>query len=277
MKIWHRLGFSRQDDVEGSLTAIGVRYEKTEGFQGSYLIDFDISESDPKWPLVAELLRRTDPINFVWTEFTQQEILDAAWLKVVAAHPVGYAYPRYLGWKETTFENGCPQCGVGVRQKAPFRIRAEPRLGKKAFASLHSDWPLFCTPEVLALFQAQGIQGYETCPVLLQRTGEPSQRMQQLLIPAVAEPALVEELVEREKFRRELCQVCKQIRYTPYTRGMMPLRRASLVTGVDFQVTSEWFGSGYDAHRDILVSNRIARLCVEQAWKGLVLWPVELV
>jgi rRNA maturation protein Nop10 len=278
VEIWHRVGYSHQDNVEEMLAAIGVTYGKTPGLHGAYLITFEISESDPKWPQVAELIRQKGGFNFVWTEFTEREVLDAQWLKLGAAYQVGYAQPHgALEWKEVTFDNGCPQCGVGVRQKAPFRIEAEPRLGKNVFASLYSDWPLFCTSEVLAVLEAEGIQGYETWPVLLHKTGEPSQRVQQLMIPTVAEPALVEEFAEAERFQKEICQVCGQVRYTPYTRGMMPLRRASLATGVDFQLTCEWFGSGHAAHRDILVSNDVATLVVERGWQGLVLWPVQLV
>jgi hypothetical protein len=57
----------------------------------------------------------------------------------------------------------------------------------------------------------------------------------------------------------------------------MPMRRAGLLSGVDLQLTYEWFGSGKASRRETLVSHRFARLVVEHKWKGIELWPVELV
>jgi hypothetical protein len=57
----------------------------------------------------------------------------------------------------------------------------------------------------------------------------------------------------------------------------MRLDGSALHDDVDLQLTHEWFGSNTKTgHREILVSNRIARLILEHDWTGAVLWPVEL-
>jgi hypothetical protein len=60
-------------------------------------------------------------------------------------------------------------------------------------------------------------------------------------------------------------------------RGVMYLKRDALLPGVDLMQTYEWFGSGHSAYREIIVSNRFARLILEQGWKGVRMKVVEAV
>ena len=47
---------------------------------------------------------------------------------------------------------------------------------------------------------------------------------------------------------------------------------------MDVAVTDEWFGSGARlGYREILISNRFARLILERGWRGVALKPVTLV
>lgn len=50
----------------------------------------------------------------------------------------------------------------------------------------------------------------------------------------------------------------------------MYVRREAIPEGVDFVRTHEWFGArSKAAYREILVSNRVARLVLEKGWKGV--------
>jgi hypothetical protein len=280
VEIWHRIGYSHKDNAEEALQAIAVAYRKTDGsVLTGYILTLEITESDPKWPQVAELVHAKPGSDFVWTEFTSEEVLAAEWLMVAVARRIGEAEPQKDGgWERITLNEGCPECGVGATQKAPYRIRAEPRLGKRAFASLYNGWPLLCIPQVLGELKKAEIRGYEPWPVLLHRAGAPSQRIQQAFVTATASPpTLAERAAETEYFSSEVCPVCRQVRYTRYNRGMMPVRRSALRLDIDLQLTHEWFGSGRAAHQEILVSARVVRLIAERSWAGIVLWPVRLV
>lgn len=275
MQIWHRVGYSHRDNVDSALDAIGVRYKKTPGLHGAYLITFEITEADPKWPRVSELLHQKPGFNFVWTEYTVEETLSAEWLAVAAIRHMRFANEA-RGWRYVSLEKGCPACGVGVRQKAPFRVMSEPRL-KTTFATTINCWPLLAVPQMVRALLDAGIRGFESWPVLLLKTGQPCIGFQELHITTVAGPALVEEEAETERFRREACAACGQVRYTSYNRGMMPLRRSQLATDVDLQLTYEWFGTLHAAHRQILVSQRVARIVMDSSATGIVLWPIRLV
>ena len=77
--------------------------------------------------------------------------------------------------------------------------------------------------------------------------------------------------------KRETCSSCNVTKYAPHMRGVMYLKRDALMPGVDIMQTYEWFGSGHAAYREVLVSNRLARLVLDRGWKGVALKVVELV
>jgi hypothetical protein len=53
------------------------------------------------------------------------------------------------------------------------------------------------------------------------------------------------------------------------------VREAALKTDVDFQVTNEWFGNGSSARHEILVSQRVAAVILENRWHGMELVPTQ--
>ena len=276
MKIWHRTNLN--PDAESLLQAEKVKYQRVYSTVVPERVNsllLDVAESDPAWPRISHLVKEKE--TFVWTEFTSQEILNAEWLIIQAAHSIGYPAPNNSSWSDLYIKARCVTCGVGWQQIAPFRVIKEPRIGRNAFASFWGAFELFCTPEVLAAFEAEGIRGYEVWPLLLHKTGESSQLLKQLMVPNIAQPAVEEEVAETERFCETICPTCDQIWFSHYLRGMMPLRREALVPEVDFQLTHEWFGNGRTARREIPVSQKVARLVFDKKWRGLALSPVNLV
>ena len=141
-------------------------------------------------------------------------------------------------------------------------------MGKKDFMSLYWTYALFCTPRVLSELQSHEIRGYQVWDAIIHRSNTPSQKVSQLFIPTVASPGLV-------RVEDLTCSSCNVTKYYPHTRGVMYLKRDVLVSDVDIMQTYEWFGSGHAAYREILVSNRFARLVIDKGWKGVVLKVVE--
>ena len=287
MKIWHRVGLELED--ESLLQKWNIKYELEYGIddphQPIYIRPIEIEETHPAWPDIANVIKgRSKGTHFVWTEFTEEEILAAQWLMVLPARSIGH--PAESHWSEAYYDlsNQCPTCRTGWRQKAPFTIKREPRLGKYCFAGFWGGYELFCTLEVLSAFEEEGIRGYEIWPVLRgKRKREPVANLRQLIVPHVAQPALVLEEVDGGRFADEpyvpeQCPACGAVLYPPILRGMMPLRGEALRWDVDFQLTYEWFGSiGTVPRREILVSHRVAELYIRRKWQGLHLLPVRLV
>jgi hypothetical protein len=58
MKIVHRVGFSRLDNVTPELGQIGIEYKTVELPGGAAVIYFDVAESHPHWKTIRELIRQ---------------------------------------------------------------------------------------------------------------------------------------------------------------------------------------------------------------------------
>ncbi len=274
MEIWHSLTFGNKDQVDAEIAALGVKYKKGLLPGGGYLLHIDVRESDPEWPRLAEMIRRTGALDMFDTVFTPEEILNAEWSRLMPSFKQGYPQPEStMRWRDIAYQNRCPQCGTGYRQITPFHLAKEPRMGKKDFVSLFWTLSLFCTSRVLDSLDASQIRGYEVWDAILHRSKQPSTVVWQLLFPHVAAPALA----EQDRLQPEPCPYCGITKYGYHKKGYMHLERTALVAGTDFQLTHEWFGSGQRAFRETLISRRIAQLIFDKGWRGVSLKPVMLI
>ena len=277
MKIWHRVTFHRLDKVDEILNALAIDYEKSPLPGGSYILTFDIDEDDLLWPEIKRLMLekgKSDYSGFVYTTFEKDEILSGEWVRLCPGFERYYPQPkRNMNYVKDTFRKKCSSCGLEFVQKAPFRIKKEAKLGKYDFVSLHWTYAIFATQQVVDKVKAAGLKGIEVWPVMLHRENRPSDVISQLLFSHVSEPSLD----DREKLDPEPCSECGVTKYAFHKRGYMHLKRAALRNDVDAQHTYEWFGSGTKwGFQEILISNRFARMIIEEGWKGVVLKPVKL-
>lgn len=276
MKIWHRgkLAFEH----EGFLQKHGIRIKpifRASNPDKPSLYEFIIDEDDPAWSGVK--LRLDGANTYIHTQFTQDEIAQAEWSIVGAAHSIDNVRVGRFAWDEKYIADLCKNCGAGWRQIAPFRVNKEPKLGKNVFADFGSAFELFCTPVALEEFKKRGLRGFETQPLILNKDDRPAESLKQLVVTEVAEPAVADELVEHERYSQTDCLVCGRTWHAHYTRGALPLRRSALNPKCDFQLTSEWFGNGRTARREILVSCRVVKLALENQWQGIQFIPVNVV
>lgn len=274
MEIWHRITFHSSDNVDHFIKACQVKFKTATGFGGkSYHIHVDVSESHPAWPQISALAREKEAFDIDETVFSTSELLAVEWVRLKFDFVCGYPQPENdMSWMDITYDNGCPRCGTGYRQKAPFHLAREPRMGKRDFTHLFWTYALFCTPRVFEGLKAQGIRGYEVWPAIIHRWKQPSKTVSQLVVPGVAGPGLADDALPTES-----CGRCDVTRYGFHRRGYMHLKREALLPDVDFQQTYEWFGSGGESFRELLISNRVASLIIHEGWRGVRLKPIELV
>ncbi|MFZ5910236.1 MAG: hypothetical protein ACOYYU_09500 [Chloroflexota bacterium] len=276
MEIWHRIAINSGKDAifYNTITSIGIRYKSQELPGGkSKLIFFDIAESDPYWTEISKLIATYGASDIADTFFEDKEVRNAEWLRLVPTFEQGYPQPK-LHWplKQLSFEIICSSCALR-QQISNMRIIKEPNLGKKSFMSLIWCGEIFCTSEVFESLGAIGAKGYEAWDVLLHKSEQPSSKVKQLYVPNIAHPGLI----VGEELQSVKCPTCGTVKYYPHMKGAMQINRNALLSGLDFMLTSEWFGSGYIAFREILISNRIAQLILDKAWQGSRLKVVEVV
>ena len=227
---------------------------------------FDVAESDAAWPAVRDWAKRRKPSDSVTTSFSKPEITAAGWLEVASDWHHGYPQPEDdFGYLEVTFDltDYCAECGTGARQSAPFRMRGEPRWGRRAILQLNWEFgDYFVLPEVwLAVFKPHGVLHR---PVTNRKGVELKTVVQLVVDEQIA--------VVTDGLTGQPCPTCGVTKYLPVTRGPAP----ALVTRPTGHMarTREWFGSGHGAYRAVLISRSLREALEANGVRGASVIPV---
>lgn len=99
----------------------------------------ELVENEKNKP-VLEILEKWKVQKFVGTTYDNKDIAKASLLVYVGVWENGYPMPdNDSGHLKLTYDTSdyCEQCGIGKRQKAPFRIRIQPKWGTKSMFELY--------------------------------------------------------------------------------------------------------------------------------------------
>lgn len=182
-------------------------------------------------------------------EFSKKEILAANNYLLGVKWPNGYPMPdNDFGYLNLTYnlDNYCDICGIGLVQKAPFRIRSEPKWENKKLFTLEwvYDEVFVKTDYYQEIFQPKG---YGYWPVLKYKTESIIKDTVQLKIP------FAKSNLKLDNFERETCPMCNRIRYEllgdkGFATGFMHNEDS------DISKSLEYFGSGASSHHRIYVN-----------------------
>jgi hypothetical protein len=259
MRIIHRISFNRDRDVGVRFDDLGVKLKV-----GDILAVFEAAEADPQWPAIQIILDEFKCLDLVRTEFSEDELETSDLLKMNPGWMSGYPMPDMeFGYRQMTYDltDHCHDCGIGFVQKAPFRMRGEPKWGK--YHVLMLNWvfdEFFVRPEVWEqVFRKYGVP---CMPVLKHRTGQPLETVVQLKIDIFATAPL-----KLGDAPYETCPTCHRTKFLPHRRGFFPAFTARQTA--DMFKTREYFGSGASAHHEIIVSSRLFREITDNKLKGV--------
>jgi hypothetical protein len=274
MEIIHRIGFhSGEKDLLANMEKLGIQYQfQPLQIPNLGMIIFDISESQPEWAKVSDIVKKYRLSDIYDTYFREQEILDATYLRLLPNYFLGYPQPSGTWIKHpNAYDLICVECNT-FQQTSSFQIAKEPKLRERQLMSLFWTKAIFGIPEVMIELKEHEIQGYEDWDVILYKRGRISQNIRQIYMPIIIEPGSLAD----DYPKRRICPTCGTSIYVPHTRGIMKLKRDSINTEFDFIQTNEWFGMEKFVEREIIVSNRMARIVLENGWKGVRFKVVEL-
>jgi hypothetical protein len=262
MQIIHRISIYSTPEIRRELATMGI----VVGASG--LVSFEIDETYESWPALQSWIARRDAFDLISTKFSKKEIAEARWLALEPDWQHGYPQPGedHFGYRDATYDvaDFCEKCGIGLKQKAPFQMKSEPRWGRRGILQLH--WihdEFFVTPEVWStVFRPHGIG----CRPVLNTKGAELKTVVQLVVQE-------EEVgVKTEELEAEHCPLCGRLKFLHITRGPFP----PLVTEPSSHMakTREYFGSGGAADRKILVSQDVARALETAKIRGASMRPV---
>jgi len=266
MQIVHRISVNSTPDIQRELAAMRVFVGKGDPTV-SRLVTFEVDESHEAWPAVQEWIIRRKALDVVSTKFSASEISEARWLELQADWHHGYPQPNELdfGYRAATYDltNYCEQCGIGLKQKAPFQMKNEPKWGRNSILQLN--WVFdeyFVRPEIwTTVFKPYGIN----CrPVINTKDVE---------LKSVVQLVVEEEVgVVTDGLAAERCPSCRRVKYLPVIRGMFPALTDEPSSAM--VRTKEYFGSGALAQKGVLVSASIASALAAEKVRGASLRPV---
>jgi hypothetical protein len=241
MKIVHHV-FLRVESEDQRVAFMEAGVSLKGAFAG-----FDVAEDDPRWKSISSLVKKYEASDSAMQRYTAAEERAAQFVGMIVPSQHGYPEPADDGgYLAATFDlaDHCKFCGIGRKQKAPFRMLKSPAL---ATAVLQLNWiydEFFVSPGVWkAVFEPAGIG----CrPAVLNRTGAEIGSVVQLEIPQVVD-LKVEGLAYKE------CPRCGRKRYcNTILRQGWPQP-----TNTDAAIfkSSQYFGDGALAFQLVLVSN----------------------
>jgi len=287
MKTQHIIMFTRNQEVYQKLCALQFPVDE-------HFIIVKLYEDDARWPAVKELALEFKHVDSCRSSFSPTECRQADWIVVGPCWLWGYPKPDDdNGYMELTYDltQYCTTCGIGIIQKAPFRVKSEPGWGTRNILQLN--WVFdeyFVRPEIWeAVFKPFGIERY---PVLHHRTGKELTTVVQLKIlgelpaplqitgyPYESLPAsariseILLSMLQVTGSPYQDCPVCHRRKFLPISCGRFPAMTLA-PTGHAAVKSQEFFGSGSSANQKVFFSNALYRSCIEHQVKGVEYKPV---
>lgn len=261
MKVIHRISARIDQGLMRKLHELGV--EIVPG-----LTSFEVSEDHPNWGKISELMHGA--LDVISTKFSSQEIAAATGLRLEPQWHWGYPQPeKDRGYLSATYDLSayCGTCGIGAVQRAPFKIKGEPRWGRRDILQLNWIFDEYFVPPAVweEVFASCGV-GYRE--VLDSRSGNPARTVVQVKIDQLAPGEL--QLGGHEV---KMCQECGRKKYLPYTRGCFPETLADDGLPSAFR-SREYFGDGALGYQAITVTGTLADRVRERKLSGVSLTPV---
>ena len=256
MRILHNISPWKNEATKNAFFEIGI------DLSGAYEI-LRVYEDDDRWPMIKKLIDSLKINDRITTEFSKEELASAKFLQMLPDWHCGYPEPSdNFGFIERTYDTSlaCDECNLGLIQRAPFRLKKIPSMGKKSIFQLN--WVFdeyFVSIEAWErVFKAFDIK-YR--PVVLNKTSAEIENIVQFMVPNIVE------LDIPSNFEVEICPKCAQTKYLPNFIGFTPTPKMD--AHFDIFKSRQYFGSGGSAFHLVVVSAALYDAIQKAGIKGV--------
>ncbi len=261
MKITHKISLSVDKKIKKTLSNLGIDVQL--GFES-----FEIDESLSAWSELEPLIQDWQAVDVVKTKFTKSELDNAKYLKLSADWHWGYPQPdEDFGYLDKSYDLSTysKHSGIGKVQKAPIRIKGEPRWGKKNILQLNWLYDLFfIQPNIWeSIFKPLNV---ENMPVIDHKKNTIAKTILQLVPQGMAELKL-------SGYPSKTCPDTCVEKYLPITKGFFPSIQND--DGLDFIQSKEFFGSGHSAFQATIISASLYKKLINYKIKGIKFTPLQ--
>lgn len=262
MEVVHRIGVMSSPEVCAELSRIGV------AVPDSGAIAFEVSQTDRRWENIKQWIEGRAVSDVVTTRFTPGEIEAAEALRMQVEWLHGYPQPREdsFGYLQATYDLSeyCARCGIGMRQRAPFQIRSEPKWSRRDMFMLNWVFDEIFVHSIV----------YSSALMPLGIGFHPVYSARGVQFASVAQLDIRDEVdIVVDELDFEACVVCGRRKYSPHKLGKFPRLISPMSSAI--ARTRQWFGSGGSAFREIIVDQSVRISLQASGARGAVYWPVE--
>jgi hypothetical protein len=213
-----------------------------------------------KYCLLKPFFDKWDFSYHAFSKFDNTELNNA---KLLQCYPNWQSlYPESAdddGYKELTYNtnNYCKEFGTGLVQKAPFRIKQEPKWGNKKSFLLH--WifdEIFVHNETYEkIFKPIGIAKW---PVLLFKKDIIVESTVQLIIPEI------DVNLNLKNYPKEISQTCNVEKYDLINHGFFPNFSHTVPDKFQIFKSKEYFSGGSEARKMIFVTQNLRKIFINE-------------
>lgn len=214
------------------------------------------------------------PLELPQRVYSDAELTEAEFLEIVPYNYSGYPLPDDDGgYKGLSYDpvTTCPDCGNGLIQIAPLRIR-RPGFGRHGVFAVHWVYEFIVSRRVRQLIESEGFTGCEFWPVLELRSGKAWPDAWQLFINASMPPMHPSAPIVPSGVLPCACGKRGQV-----LKGEAVYDRASLDAACDFGKTHEWLGGAMATWRWPMVSQRVYSAFAASKIRGVRFEPAVIV
>ena len=276
MEVWNHFTYRKDLDP---LTNNYILNNDIPYKSGEILCSVDISEDDPRWRELEQILKAEDNFYISENKFSKEEFFSAEWLTVRSQWYYDYPQPEN-NYRRVTYmeEQLCSNkdCGMEEVQKDSFRFKRTPKWGKRNFCM--TNWvydELFISTRAKELMESSDLQGVSFLQVKNKNGSDTLADVFQMQIPYVL-PEGIADLTNRITEVYD-CPVCGRRKFLSNGKGQFVFKKEAFDNAPDFVKSAERFGSGLIASRLILVSQKAYRFITENKLdSSLVFEPILL-
>jgi len=275
LEINHHITFKLCDEAAlvSYLKQNNISYDADE-----FISSLDIYESNVHWTFIKKYIEERDLFCLSESVFSAEELNQSERLTVRSVWANGYPQPEgEFEYKDITYDGtSCRKCGVGLVQVDSFRIRTQPKWGKRHFMALNWVDDEFFVDEIAKNLIEQKFPYISFIDVKNKKGTESFDGVYQMIIPVLNREGVVK---NQESIREILvCEECGAVKFHPNSIGMLKMKRSAFDNAPDIAKTAEFFGWGCGADRNIVVSQKFRKFLIDNHLdRGLEFEPIELV
>jgi rRNA maturation protein Nop10 len=226
-----------------------------------YRLDFKVNQVDCKeineneYLEIKYLLDKWNSHPIQYPEFEKNEIIISDFSIINGTNGNEYPMPDSMGYKCLTYNTSeyCSNCGIGLIQNSPFRLKRVPNLKKKIFGLNWVYDELFVEKEYYKNnFEPLGIGWRE---VLLYKGDKVIENIVQLNLQTS------EDDLDLNVYEYEICPKCGRKKYMPMPLGFFPIQHTPLKY---LYKSKEYFGSGASADKKVFISKNMRNKLIEE-------------